>query len=842
VLLKTRYKSLVQLILNKPLTLKMLIPSHHYKTMTNNYMKKVLLLAVFAIFHFTASAQEFTINGNITDAQTGEDLIGANIEILELEATGTSTNVYGFYSITLPTAEYTLRCQYLGYDAKDIKVNLSADKTVNIAMGEAATALEEIVIKGEKENINVTSTEVGVEKLNLKEIDKIPVLFGEKDVLKTIQLLPGVKSAGEGTSGFFVRGGSADQNLILLDEAPVYNASHAFGFFSVFNSDAIKDVKLYKGSIPPEYGGRLSSVLDVRMNEGNKNRFAGTGGIGLISSRLTLEGPIVKEKGSFIVSGRRTYADLFVPLAPDDAIAFDDVKLYFYDFNTKLNYALNDKNRIFLSGYFGRDRIALGDFIDFDWGNATGTFRWNHIYNPKIFSNTSFIVSNYSYGFSFLGDAFKVASTILDFNLKQNYDVFINNNNTLHFGVNGIYHIFDPSENKNETVGDEDPLFTVPDLEKRYSIEASAYISNEQKINNRINLDYGLRINNFTPVGKGNIFSYDENGEVNDTSAYNTLEPIANYFGLAPRFSSSFQFNDNISIKTAYARTYQYLHLLSNTTSSQPTDVWLPSSKNIKPQLSDQVALGYFQNFADNEYEFSTEIYYRWLDNIIDYKPGAQVSLNATVEGDLLFGKGRAYGLEFYVKKKRGRFTGWLSYTLARTESQFSEINYGDWFPARQDRTHDISIVASYQLTERIDLSGSWVYYTGNAVTWPGGKTPIAADPANITNGTINENAAIIVSDLEFRNNARLPAYHRLDASITFKGKDYKYRIDENGNKVKMPKKWRSSWNISAYNAYNRENPYSITFAGTEDNPYDVQATQLTLFKIVPSISYNFNF
>jgi len=805
-----------------------------------NFMKKVLLLAVVAIFHFTAFGQKFSISGNVTDAQTGEDLIGANIAVLELEATGTSTNVYGYYSVSLPAGEYTLRCQYLGYDAKDTKVKLDADKTVNISMGEAAAALEEIVIKGEKENVNVTSTEVGVEKLNLKEIDKIPVLFGEKDVLKTIQLLPGVKSAGEGTSGFFVRGGSADQNLILLDEAPVYNASHAFGFFSVFNSDAIKDVKLYKGSIPAEYGGRLSSVLDVRMNEGNKNRFAGTGGIGLISSRLTLEGPIVKEKGSFIVSGRRTYADLFVPLASDDAIAFDDVKLYFYDFNAKLNYTINDKNRIFLSGYFGRDRIGLGDLIDFDWGNATGTFRWNHIYNPKLFSNTSFIVSSYSYGFGFLSDAFKVASTILDYNVKQNYDVFLNNNNTLHFGINGIYHIFDAGEDRSE--GGEGGIFTVPDIEKRYSIEAAAYVSNEQKIGKRINLDYGLRLNNFTPVGIGDFYTYNENGEVNDTTFYDTLEPVENYFGLAPRFSASFQFSDNVSIKTAYARTFQYLHLLSNTTSSQPTDVWLPSSNNIKPQLSDQVSLGYFQNFADNQYEFSTEIYYRWLDNIIDYKPGAQVSLNATVEGDLLYGEGRAYGLEFYIKKKRGRFTGWLSYTLARTESKFEEINYSEWFPARQDRTHDISIVASYQLTERIDLSTSWVYYTGNAVTWPGGKAPISRDSANIINDTASENAVFMVSDFELRNNARLPAYHRMDVSITIKNKQYKYRLNKNGDRVKVPKKWRSSWNISAYNAYNRANPYSITFASTELNVFDIEATQLTLFKIVPSVAYNFNF
>jgi len=808
--------------------------------MNNNYIKKALLLVVFAIFHFTAFTQQFSISGNITDAQTGEDLIGANVVVVELEATGASTNVYGFYSISLPAGDYTLRCQYLGYDAKDTKVSLSADQTVNIAMGEAAAALEEIVIKGEKENVNVTSTEVGVEKLNLKEIDKIPVLFGEKDVLKTIQLLPGIKSAGEGTSGFFVRGGSADQNLILLDEAPVYNASHLFGFFSVFNSDAIKDVKLYKGSIPPEYGGRLSSVLDVRMNEGNKNKFSGTGGIGLISSRLTLEGPIVKEKGSFVVSARRTYADLFVPLAPDDVIAFDEVKLYFYDFNAKFNYTLNDKNRIFLSGYFGRDRLALGDFLDFDWGNATGTFRWNHIYNPKLFSNTSFIVSSYDYGFSFLGGALKVASTILDYNVKQNYDVFLNNNNTLHFGINGIYHIFDPSEDKNG--GGEESIFSAPDIEKRYSIEAAAYLSNEQKIGKRINLDYGLRVNNFTPVGEGNILSYNENGEISDTTYYNTLEPVTNYFGLAPRFSGSFQFNDNISLKTAYARTYQYLHLLSNTTSSQPTDVWLPSSNNIKPQSSDQIGFGYFQNFADNNFEFSAEIYYRWLDNIIDYKPGSQVSLNPTVEGDLLYGEGRAYGLEVYLKKKKGRFTGWLSYTLARTETLFDEINNAEWFPARQDRTHDLSLVASYQLAERIDFAASWVYYTGNAVTWPGGKAPISANPADIIESTNTENSIITVSDFEIRNNARLPAYHRLDLSITFKGKEYKYRNNENGDKVKTPKKWRSSWNISAYNAYNRANPYSITFAGTETNVYDIQATQLTLFKLVPSVAYNFSF
>ncbi len=785
--------------------------------------RQFVVTVTFLVAAMYCFAQQNTVSGTVSDAETAETLIGVNVYIEEIPGTGASTNEYGFYSISLDPGEYTFVYSYIGYDLLKQKVDLrSGDQTVNISMGYEEAALEEIVIKGEKENAVITNTEVGVENIDVKEVDKIPVLFGEKDVLKTIQLLPGVKPAGEGNSGFFVRGGSADQNLILLDEAPVYNASHLLGFFSVFNSDAIKDLKLYKGSIPAEYGGRLSSVLDIRMKEGNKNDFGASGGIGLISSKLTLEGPIQKGKSSFIVSGRRTYADLFLALSNNEDIK--NSTLYFYDLNAKMNYRLGENDRLFLSGYFGRDFFGFADFFGFDWGNTTGTLRWNHIFNPKLFSNTSLIYSDYDYAFDFLGGDFKINSSIRDFNFKHDYDYYLNNNNTMHFGVNAIYHIFDPGQ---VSVA-EDSGFAEQELEDRYAIESAVYISNEQKIGNKLNLDYGLRGYNFSQLGPGDIYSFDTEGNITDTTTYDSNEVVASYWGLAPRFSASYVLNEQTSVKAAYARTYQNLHLLSNATSSTPTDVWLPSSNNIQPEVSDQIGLGYFLNFKQNTYEFSSEIYYKWLQNAIDYKPGAQVTLNPTVEGDLYFGRGRAYGLELYLKKKKGLFTGWISYTLARSERQFEEINDNSWYPAKQDRTHDISIVGIYQLTERLNVSGTWVYYTGNAVTFPSGKYQV--------NGQT-------VYYYDERNGDRMPDYHRLDLGVTLENKKYKTAIDpETGNTMKVPKKWQSSWNFSVYNAYARENAYSITFEEQEDNPAQVDAVRLALFKIVPSVSYNFQF
>jgi len=784
----------------------------------------VLVFCLSIFFSHAWAQQNFTISGQIEDASSGEDLIGVTVLVKEIPNRGTISNDYGFYSLTLPAGEYTLVYRYIGYDAQEFPLSLTADLRQDIALAQGAVSLDEVVIASEAENEQVTSTEIGVSRLDIAEIDKIPVIFGEKDILKTIQLLPGVQTAGEGSSGFFVRGGSADQNLILLDEAPVYNASHLLGFFSVFNSDALKDVKLYKGPYPAEYGGRLSSVMDIRMKEGNSQGFHADGGLGLISSRLTLQGPIVEDKGSFMIAGRRTYADIFLPLFETDEVSFDGTALYFYDLNAKANYKLGENDRIFISGYFGRDVFQFSEDFGFDWGNTTGTLRWNHIFGSKLFSNTSIIYSDYDYQIEGGGGAFSLNSSIQDWNFKQDFDYYINGQNSLSFGANVIYHTFDPGE-----VGtSEENGIGGLDIENRYALESSIYLSNLQKVTDKLSLEYGIRYNNFTQLGPGTIYTFDTEGNITDTQEYGSQEPVVTYHGLAPRLTGSYVLNDRQSIKGGYARTYQYLHLLSNSTGGTPVDLWLPSSNNIAPEIADQVSLGYFQNFADNAYEFSIEAYYKDLQNVIDYKPGANVTLNPEVEGDLLYGDGRAYGVEFYVKKRKGRLTGWISYTLSRSERQFEEINRGEWFSALQDRRHDFTIVGMYQITDRITVSATWLYYTGNAVTFPTGQY--------VVDGTVYN----YYGD---RNANRMPDYHRLDVGLTIDGKKYKeVRDKESGELKTVPKRFQSSWNFSCYNAYGRQNAFSINFQPTEADPTQSEAVQLSLFRWVPSVTWNFSF
>jgi hypothetical protein len=777
----------------------------------------VLLILSTNVF----SQEKFTLSGNIKDASNGEDLIGVTIFVKELPGVGTVTNVYGFYSLTLPKGNYTIQYSYVGYKTIEFKADLTKNIKNNIQISSGSTDLNVVEISAEREDENVRSTEMSVAKINMKEIENIPVLFGERDILKTIQLLPGVKSGGEGNAGFFVRGGSSDQNLILLDEAPVYNASHLLGFFSVFNSDAIKDLKLYKGGMPAEYGGRLSSVMDIKMKEGNAKKFAATGGIGLIASKLTIEAPIVKDKGSFIISGRRTYADVFLKLSSDPDQK--NTTLYFYDLNLKANYQFNEKNRLFVSGYFGRDNFGFADRFSFNWGNSTATVRWNHLYNDKLFSNTSFIYSNYNYKIDIKAAGFSINSQIQDFTLKQDVDFFWNENNKLKFGGSAIHHTFDPGEisSTGESIGNTK-------IENRYSVESALYISNEQKFNELWSATYGIRYSNFTQIGPGEIYTYNDKGEVTDTTKYTGNNAVASYNGIEPRLAINYILNESSSIKTSYNRMYQYLHLLSNSSGNNPTDTWLPSSNNIKPEIADQVALGFFKNLKNNTYEFSIETYYKAMQNTIDYRTGAEITLNPTVEGELLYGKGRAYGLEVFLKRKKGLLTGWISYTLARTEVQFEKINQGAWYPAKQDRTHDLSIVAMYDLSERVKLSSTFVFYTGNAVTFPTGKYVIDGQTINLYSA---------------RNGSRMPNYHRLDLGLTLEGKNYRMVTNpETGNKEKKDRKFQSSWNFSIYNVYARENAYSFTFREKEDNPNQTEIVRLSLFKIIPSISYNFNF
>ncbi len=760
------------------------------------------LLYLF-VFQGLQAQDKFTLSGTIRDKATGEELIGAAVYVTELAGVGTTANEYGFYSLTLKAGTYTLKSSYVGY--QDFTQTLVLDKNtkLNIELIDG-TQLSEITILAERDDENIRGAQMGVEKLDVKEISKLPVLFGERDILKTIQLLPGVKSAGEGNSGFFVRGGTADQNLIWLDEAPVYNASHLLGFFSTFNSDAIKDATLYKGNSPAQYGGRLSSVLDIKMNEGNDNQYKMKGGIGLISSRLSVEGPLQKDRSSFLITGRRTYADVFLLATPD----FKDNSLYFYDVNAKANYRINDNNRIFLSGYFGRDVLGFGNQFGIDWGNTTGTLRWNSLISPKLFSNTSLIYSKYNYNIKISGNGsqFNINSQIEDWNLKQEFQFFPNNRNSWRFGFNSIYHTLRPSRFE----GGNDTIRISQDKETRYGWENAAYISNAFNATQNLNIDYGVRLSTYTILGAGTYNLYENNKKTSDVSL-KSGEFGKTYFNIEPRLSMSYTFG-NSSLKASYSRNSQALHLLSNSTSTSPTDQWVGSSYQVKPEVSDQVGLGYFQNFANNAYEMSVETYYKSMENQVDYKNGADINTVPDVESELLFGKGRAYGLEVFFKKRTGRFTGWLSYTLSRTERQIAGINNGNWYAARQDRTHDISLVGMYEISPKWTFSAAWVYYTGNAVTFPSGKYQVQG----VTTYYYTE-----------RNGYRMPDYHRLDLSFTYESK--------------RTGRFQSSWNFGLYNAYGRENAFTITF---EDDPKDAtrtRAIQTSLFRWIPSVTYNFS-
>jgi hypothetical protein len=763
---------------------------------------------LFLLVPFLAGAQnKFTVSGTVKDKKSGESIIGAIVRIPEVKGAGAASNEYGFYSITVPEGDYTIIATMSGYKMQSQKLALHQNMKIDFVMEDTSFTNQAVVITDERADKNVSDPQMGAQKLDMKEINKIPVLFGEKDVLKTIQLLPGIKSGGDGGAGLFVRGGAADQNLILLDEAPVYNASHLLGFFSTFNSDAIKDVSVYKGNAPSQYGGRLASVLDVKMNDGNNQRYHVGGGIGLISSKLNVEGPIVKDKGSFLVTGRRTYADVFLKASKNETTK--NSQLYFYDLNLKANYQLNDRNRIFLSGYFGRDKIGLANAFGIDWGNATGTLRWNHITNDRLFSNTSFIFSNYSYKITISGSTvdFDITSKIRDYNLKHEYQFFPNPRNKLRFGINSIYHIVTPGQ-VTVREGAVNPL----KLQDRYSLENAAYISDEWNVTDRFNITYGVRGSAFTVLGKGDFYSFDANGNVSDTASYSTGEMVKTYFNIEPRISAGYLISESSSVKASYARNTQYLHLLSNSTSTSPTDLWVMSSPIIKPELADQYAVGYYQNFRNNTIEFSVELYYKSMQNQIDYKNGANTQANELIEGELLFGKGRAYGAEFFVKKKYGQFTGWVSYTLSRSERQVTGINDGNWYPVRQDRTHDAAIVVMYDY-KKWSFAATWVYNTGAAVTFPSGKY------------IVDGNVQFYYTE---RNGYRMPAYHRLDIGATWERK--------------KTEKFESSWNFSVYNVYGRENAYTITFQQDPNDASKTQAVQTSLFRMVPSITYNFRF
>lgn len=781
-------------------------------------MKQFSILLLLLILSVPGFAAMVTLSGYLKDKANGEALIGATIYIPELK-TGVITNPYGFYSISVPEGSYSVTFSYIGYQTQSPLINLNASKQLNVMLEEDTKELAEVVVTGEVKNRNVESLQMSVEKVQVKMIKKLPSFMGEVDIIKSITLLPGIQNGGEGSSGLYVRGGGPDENLMILDEAPVYNASHLLGFFSVFNSDAIKDVEVFKGGIPAEYGGKASSVIDIRMKDGNSQQLGISGGIGNISSRLTVEGPIIKDKWSFIVSGRRTYADVLGKAIGIKEL--QDNQLYFYDLNLKTNVEINDKNRIYLSAYTGDDYFKSGESIYMRWGNLTSTVRWNHLFSNKLFSNTSLIFSRYNYNLGVPGsaaDQFDWTSQISDYNFKEDFSWYLNSKNKLTLGFNIIYHHFEPGA-VDANVGS---YFTDLKLTNYNAIDNSLYISNEQTIGPKLSLRYGLRYSYFQQIGKGKVRQYQNpdqpnEDEVTDVKEYGLGKFIPPpYHNLEPRLAIKYMLTPESSIKASYNRMAQNLHLISNTNSPTPLDIWLPSNTYIKPLIANQLGLGYFRNFKDNMFETSAEVYYKKMNNVIDYIDGAELFLNEDLETELLRGKGYAYGLELFAKKQEGRLTGWLSYTLSKSIREIPGINNNKAYPSSYDRTHNVSLVANYELAKRLTLSSTWVFSTGNPTSYP------------IAKYDVQGNTIYLYAD---RNSNRIPDYHRLDLSL-----NYDFKKNDR-------RKFKQSLNFSIYNVYARRNAYSVTFRQNKDNPNISEATRMSIIgSVIPSITYNFNF
>jgi len=790
----------------------------------NNIKNSFLIL--FLISTTLIFAQDkFTLSGKIVESASNETLISVNVIVPELN-TGAVTNEYGFYSITLPKGTYKIVVSYLGFSDITETITLDSNITKNFSLEESFENLDEVIITENVEKLNIKKPQMSVNALSSATIKDIPVVFGEADVIKAITLLPGVTNAGEGSSGFNVRGGAADQNLILLDEATVFNSSHLFGFFSVFNPDAIKDIKLYKGGIPARYGGRVSSVLDIYQKEGNSKEFHMNGGIGIVSSRILAEGPIKKDKGSFLFGGRSSYAHLFLPL-------FDiDNKAYFYDLNTKLSYDINDNNSIYLSGYFGRDVFSITDSFENTYGNTVVNFRWNHLFSDKLFSNMSVIYSDYYYGLKLNFVEFDWNSGIQNFNFKYDFKHYVTDGFKLQYGLNSIYYKFNPGDIKPSTPTSGINPFKLTD---KYAFENAVYIDAEHKLSDKLNLSYGLRISSFLRLGQNQLNTYQDDQAVvfnNDFQIYQKANPtgsesfnksdvIKSFVNLEPRASLAYQLNDNSSVKASYNRMTQYLHLLSNTSSPTPLDIWTPSGKYVKPQLLDQVALGYFRSFNDDNYSLEVETYYKKIQNRIDYIDGADLIANDAIEQVILNGEARAYGLEILLRKNEGRFKGWLAYTLSKSEQKTpgrtaneTGINNGNWYNTAYDKTHDISITTSYDWNKKWKFNANFLFQTGQPTTYPNGQ---------YTYNGIN------IPSYSNRNEDRLPAYHRLDLSANYTPKPDK------------TSKWQSYWVFGLYNVYNRRNAASITF-GENRMTGTNEATRLSIFGIIPSISYNFKF
>ncbi len=788
-------------------------------------MKKHICVLLL-IFPLLLQAQEnFILHGSIKDAENNETLSGVNVLFPGLQ-TGTVTNSYGFYSIKVPQGKHEIQISYLGYAGITQALEILRDTIIDFELLPTSETLEEVVLVEDPERLRISRPEMSVNRLEIATIQQLPVVFGEVDVVKSLLLLPGVSNAGEASSGFNVRGGAADQNLILLDEATIYNASHLFGLFSVFNPDAIKNLKLYKGGIPAEYGGRVSSVLDIYQKDGNSNKFEANGGIGLISSRLLAQGPLVKDKSSFLVGGRSSYAHLFLKLTDNPNSA------YFYDLNTKINYRLNENNRLLFSGYFGRDVFNINESFKNTYGNAVFNLRWNHVLKDNIFSNLSLIYSDYYYGLTLDFVGFNWNSGIKNFNLKYDVEHFVNQNVSLDYGIQGTSYEFNPGEIEPNS---ESSGIIRSQLIKKYALETAAYLSVEHQISEAFSAEYGLRISNFLRFGQEqlNLYANEEPVSYNQKfGIYEKAMPIGtknlsrskverSFLNPEPRLSLAYSFNDDQSVKLSYNRMVQYLHLITNTSSPTPLDVWAPSGRYIDPQLLDQVALGYFRSFKDQKFTLELETFYKALDNRIDYIDGADLIANDAIEQVVLPGKGRAYGLELLFKKNKGRFTGWMAYTLSRSEQKTPGrtsiepgINNGVWYPTPYDKTHDISITGAYELNKKWTFNANFIFQTGLPTTYPKGQYRF-------------ENLTIPV--YSNRNSNRLPAYHRLDLSATLTP----YNQSNHS--------WKSSWNFGLYNVYSRKNPVSMSFRKNEDTGNN-EAVRLSIFGIVPSVTYNFKF
>lgn len=795
-------------------------------------MKYKIILAFLLVVVFSGFAQEkFTISGYVKDSKNGESLIGATVFEVGTNV-GASANEYGFYALTLAKGEHIIGVSLIGYRTFTFSLNLQKSITQNFELSEESKDLEEVEITTEAADKNIKSVEMSVAKLDIRQINKIPALLGEVDVIRAIQLLPGVTTVGEGASGFNVRGGNIDQNLILLDEAPVYNSSHLFGFFSVFNPDAVKDVKLIKGGIPSQYGGRVSSILDVRMKEGNSKKLAVTGGIGTIFSRFSVEAPIVKDKASFIIAGRRSYIDALVKPFLKKGNALKEADFYFYDLTAKINYRINDKNTVFASGYLGRDIFGATAF-KFNWGNATGTARWNHIFNKKLFMNITGFYSNYDYQLAFgtsSGQSFDWKSNVINYSVKPDFIYYLNSKNTIRFGAQALFYDFLPY---NAVGNFENAQFKLK-ADKRYGVEYSTYIGNEQKLMPRLTIEYGLRVSMYNYVGKGKAYYFRDTIPnttlpLKESKTFDKGEVISQYINPEPRFSANYVINNYSSIKASYNRMAQYIQLISNTAASTPLDVYTIASNNMKPLTADQGSIGYFRNFKDNMFETSVECYYKYLKNQLDYIDNADLFINPTVENQLVQGLGRAYGTEVYIKKSKGKFQGWISYTLSKTERLVRGISNDNWFYSRYDRTHVLNTSINYDISRFWNVSANFVFMSGVPGTFPNSKLQI-------------QNLSIPYNTDGIRNNYRITPYHRMDVGAT-----YNFKKNESRN-------FKQSIVISVYNVYNRRNAFSIYFrtkpgSSTQTDTPTIGSsaqTEAVRFSVVgsfiPAITYNFNF